>query len=337
MIALPRWRRSRRDRVVFALHDGVFAYVQAEGPRIVRGGVEARGSDDDMAFARRVRALGLPDTPSTAVLPLGACQLLQVDTPAVPRDEWKAAARWKIKDLVESHLDDLCLDVMQVGDGRAKAKEQIFVVAASTREVRTLAQWSEAARLDLAVIDIRETAQRNLQTAVARRHGDDRAERACAALFVHGTGCLLTLAAHGELFHARRLDWEPTGLAPRADAATSGAARAIAEMADRDIVDYGADDAGWANPAADVAPIVLEMQRSIDVWDRSWPDLPLDRVIVFAQEHTGALVELLTGTLATAVEAFDPEALFPGFMAACADPRTRAAVAPLLGALLRDA
>ncbi len=345
MIAMPWARRARRDRVAFSMHDGAFAFVQAEGTRIVRCGLELRGGDDDAAFARRVRALGLPASPAVALLPLSACQLLQVDAPAVPREELKAAARWKVKDLVDAHLDDLCIDVMHVGDARPKVKDQIFVAAASTREVRALAQWSETARLDLAVIEIPENAQRNLQTAAARRHAAGHAERAdragradaaSAALVVHGSSCLLTMAARGELFHARRLEWHPQDLAARPAKAPADAVAAIAEVADLDIVDYGADDAGWTDSPVDVAPIVLEMQRSIDVWDRSWPDLPLERMVVQAQEHTATLVALLAGTLPTPVEALDIDALFPGFAATCASARVREAVTPLLGALLRD-
>jgi MSHA biogenesis protein MshI len=346
---LPWSRQQGQGRLAFAWHNAVFCWVHAEGSRVLACGLESRAasgggggagsgggeSDEDAAFARRIRSLGLPDARATAVLPLVACQLLQVEAPVVPAEELKAAARWKIKELVEGRLEDLTIDVMNVGDSRAKSRGQIYVAAAATRELRALSQWSEVARLPLEAIDIRETAQRNVQTAVAHARG--RAERANAALVVHGGTALLTLSAGGELFHARRLEWNPrwleAGAAPLAGVDPQGP---MSDYADLDIVDYGAEDHAAAAAQGEVAPIVLEMQRSLDVWDRSWPDLPLDRLVVHAQEHTDALVQLLGETLPLPVEALDLDALFPGLDRACTSTALRHAVVPLLGALLRD-
>lgn len=361
---LPWSRQQGQGRLAFAWHNAAFCWVHAEGSRVLACGLESRAeagrgaglgggsggagsgagggapvgadSDEDAAFARRIRSLGLPDARVTAVLPLAACQLLQVEAPVVPAEELKAAARWKIKELVEGRLEDLTIDVMNVGDSRAKSRGQIYVAAAATRELRALSQWSEAARLPLEVIDIRETAQRNVQTAVAHARG--RAERANAALVVHGGTALLTLSAGGELFHARRLEWNPRWLdvASAVPVASLDPQGPISDYADLDIVDYGAEDHAAAAAQGEVAPIVLEMQRSLDVWDRSWPDLPLDRLVVHAQEHTDALVQLLGETLPLPVEALDFDALFPGLDRACTSTALRHAVVPLLGALLRD-
>ena len=64
-----------------------------------------------------------------------------------------------------------------------------------------------AAELDcqVSVIDIQETAQRNLQSALARRDGT--LERANAALIlVEGQQAVLTISANEELFYTRRFD-----------------------------------------------------------------------------------------------------------------------------------
>jgi hypothetical protein len=53
------------------------------------------------------------------VLGLSDYQLLQIDAPAVPADEMKAAARWQIKDKVDIPVEELTLDVLAVGDQRA--------------------------------------------------------------------------------------------------------------------------------------------------------------------------------------------------------------------------
>ncbi len=330
---LPWRRRVRKDRLVMACNDEQFVYVHAEAGRILRCGVELRGGSDSAAFARRVRALGLPAQDVRAVLALADCQLLQIEAPAVPAQELKAAARWRIKDLIDTHIDDLTLDVMHVGDGRNKAQRQLFVVAANSRRVRELGQWCQAARLQLTVIEIRETAQRNLQTAITAAHG--QAARAIAALTVDDTHCLLTICAQGELFYARRLEWQPASIAVGPAGAAALASDPRSDFADLHIVDYGAEYAPGPGAADDVPPLVIELQRSFDLWERSWPDLPLARLVVHAQAQTATLADLLGPLLPMVVEPLDAEALFPGFAAAAGSTQTAWAATPLLGALLR--
>lgn len=331
---LPWQRRSRKDRVVVARSDDRFVYVQAEGARVLRCGMELKGDGDAAAFARRVRGLGLPPADVIAVLALSDSQLLKIEAPAVPPDELKAAARWRIKDLVDTHLDDLTLDVIQVGDGSPSTQRQLFVVAAHSRLVRELSEWSHAARLELSVIEIRETAQRNLQSAAAAARG--RLAQANAALMVHGAECLLTICANGELFYARRLAWQPDMLAAHhAPVMAAQVAHQSSGFADLDIVDYSDEGNAGIDFAEATPPLLIELQRSFDLWERSCPDLPLDQLVVQANEHTGMLVELLAPAMPMPVVALDADALFPGFAAAASSPELAAAALPLLGALLR--
>lgn len=336
-LRLPWQRRARSDRLVIACSDDRFVYLQADGRRLRRCGVEERGGDTPQAFARRVRALGLPAHEVIAVLPLAQCQLLQIEAPAVPAEELKAAARWRIKDLVDTRLDELTLDVLVVGDGRPRASKQLFVAAAHTAAVRETGDRARAAGLPLSVIDIRETAQRNLQTALAERAG--RLPRASAALVLQGDQCLLTISAAGELFYTRRLDWDADTLNAVHAAATPAAARPaqapVESLEMMDIVDYGAEpETGSAGDAGEVPRFVIELQRSLDVWERTWPDLPLAGIVVHAAGQSQALAELLERSLGLAVEPLDTTALFPEL--ADKPPALREAVLPLLGTLLRD-
>lgn len=332
------WKRSvRSDRLVVGCSDDRLVYLQADGPQLRRCGIEERGDDTPQAFAKRVRALGLPAHEVIAVLPLAQCQLLQIEAPAVPAEELKAAARWRIKDLVDTRLDELTLDVLVVGDGRPRASRQLFVAAANSAAVRETGDWARAAGLPLSVIDIRETAQRNLQTALAGRAG--RLPRASAALVRQGDQCLLTISAAGELFYTRRLDWDAAALSAAHAAATPNATRpaeaAVESLEMMDIVDYGAEpETGGAGDEGEAPRFVIELQRSLDVWERTWPDLPLAGIVVHAGEQSQALAELLERTLGLAVEPLDTTALFPEL--ADHAPALREAVLPLLGTLLRD-
>ena len=332
----PWPRKALDDRLVISLAKDALAYGRSVNGRLVRCGVEARGADSAMAFARRVRLLGLRASHVTAVLPLHECQLLQIDAPSVPHDELKAAARWTIKDMVDTHLDDLTLDVMVVGDGGGQGQRQLFVAAAQTRAIREISDWSQAAGLQLSVIDIRETAQRNLQSALQQRL--DRPDSASAALMLQGEQCLLTICAHGELFYARRLGWDPAALAGNRDNVDSNSPDAAGDQPPQwamlENVDRGAGPDHGA-PGEDAPRLVIELQRSLDLWERSWPDLPLTRVLIQVGEHSQALAELLHTWIGLPTEVLRPEQLFAGLDQLASTPAARAAVIPLLGALLR--
>lgn len=342
------WRKpSPLDPLVICLDGPRLLYAHADGStglprRLLRcGSIEAdpaRPAD----LARQLRALAPPARPVVGLLALADCPLLQIEAPAVPPEELKAAARWRIKDMVDGHIDDMTLDVLQVGDGRARGPKQAFVAVAPNRAIHAMAALCEAAGLQLQAIDIRETAQRNLQSALARAAG--RRERASALLLRHGEQCLLTITANDELFYARRLDWHGA-LAPAA-AANSGFAPAdltqplglLAGADMPDIVDYGSDAADSEPPAGDDAPrIVIELQRSLDLWDRCWPDLPLAAITLGTGEHGVALAAQLGRQLGQRVDVLDVAPAFREVRAACGnDPELQHRCLPLLGALLRN-
>lgn len=329
---LFRRRPSRTDRLAIALDEDALTWIHAEGTQVRGCGRIPRAGEAPAAFARRVRGLGLPACDAIAVLPLQGSQLLQIEAPAVPAEELKAAARWRIKDMVEQRLDELTLDVLKVGDGRERAANQLFVAAAPNTLVQSTGEWAQAAGLALRVIDIRETTQRNLQNALARRRA--QAGRATAALVLHGGVALLTISAGGELYEARRIVDAEASEPPRTAAAPAPAA--AMEFGDMDIVDYGAEpEAAPGMPApAEVPHLVIELQRSLDVWERSWPDLPLAALDVHAGARTDTLVAQLRSVLGIEVAPLDASTLFDGLQGT--EPPLRDALLPLLGALLRE-
>ena len=323
------WRRGTNgDLVVVGSDADTLAWATADaGRRLQRCGVERRGDDTPQEFARRVRGLGLQSRRATAVLPLHEAQLLQVEAPVVKPEELKAAARWRIKDVVEGRLDDLTIDVMHVGDGRSAPHRQVFVAAARNALIRGLTERCQAMGLQLGVIDIAESAQRNLQTAVAVAEGVG--ERATAALMVHGTTALLTICAGGELFYARRLQWG--GFDEVAPAAPP--VQAPASLDELDFIDYGAAN---ALPDTEGAPrLVIELQRSFDVWERQWPDLPLAGLWVQAGAESSTLAIHLEQALGMRVAVLDPARALAGFDGAATEPAVREALLPVIGGLLR--
>ena len=75
------------------------------------------------------------------------------------------------------------------------------------------------------------------------------------------------------------------------------------------------------------------MQRSLDLWDRSWSGLPLSVVRVYAGARTTELAQWLRRELGQAVLPMDVHAFFPGMEGGT--DQDIAACWPLLGLLLR--
>jgi len=331
----------------------VLARAGADGThQVLKFGVERQGADGMDGFVHRLQALGLNGHNVCVMLRPDQYQLLQIDTPAVAPEELRSAARYQIRELLHTHVDDVTLDVMLVGDGTQKGAGHLFVVAATNALVRGVLELGSAMHWTVAVIDIQETAQRNLQSALAGRDG--RAERANAALvLVEGQQVVLTISANKELFYTRRFalpDGFLTASWGAGSAATAGSHSGFTPVDDYvpdysvDGVSYGADysDTRALSPAAAAAGagedessqrFLVEVQRSLDVWDRSWSSLPLDCVRVYAGERSEELSKWLALQLGQKVLPMDVSGLFAGFEGGAESDR--ALCLPLLGVLMR--
>jgi len=342
------WQREQAntERVAFSLTQGAFAWavldLRRSSPSLARFGVQPLPVGDDEARARAVRALGLPAQDAIGVMPLADYQMLQIEAPAVPADELKSAARWRIKDMVSRHVDEVTLDVMHVGAALGPARQQLFVVAATNDALKATSQLAQAAGLQTGVIDIVDTAQRNLHTRAAARL--DLADRATACLMLHGPHCLLTICIGDELYYSRRLDWEP-GL-------PDVAARHVTAPAATELLRYEAVEATglqWAGdalayelgateePAEEATPrLVIELQRSFDVWERSSPDQPVAQLLLHTGQSSAALASYLQSVVGLRVQVLELAQVLPGAERGGDWDGTQRACLPLLGALLRQ-
>ena len=333
----PWQRRTTPQGTLACSIDGdTLAWVQAEGPPGRPGRVLAAGLEPLAANSSQGSWRNRPAGALIAVVPLHASQLLQVEAPPVPPEELRAAARWRIKDLVDGALDDYTIDVMPVGSGPARGARAIFVAAARNAEVRRVVEWAEAAGRPLHAVDVAETTQRNLQTTAAAAEG--LSGRATAALLRHGAQCLLTLCVDGELHDTRRL------AAELLDEAGAGAGTGPSPLLDDpsaplppdwDYVDYGAlPEAGAPAPSSE--RLLAELQRSFDVWERSHPQLPLAALWLGTGAGDPAICAALAPALGLRVLPLNPPALLPGLEEAAPGAELQTRLLPLLGALLRD-
>jgi len=341
------WKgKSSQDQVIASWSAGTFAYLRTKASSeglfaVQQMGVEQQGADSMEDFVRRLQGLGLKGLVGHIMLRPEQYQLLQIDSPPVAPEELRAAARFQIREMVNVHIDDITLDVMQVGDGQQKGPNHLFVVAAKNEVVREVMTLGDALNWKVPVIDIQETAQRNLQSALARHDG--RLDRADAALVISDERqAVLTISANEELFFTRRLDL-PAGFLTMPWGAVHDATADAVPDAFTPVGEYVPDYAGGGTlgttPSSDhgdadrVQRFVVEVQRSLDLWDRTWSSMPLGGLRVTAGDRSAELATWLSREMGQAVTAMALEEQFPGLHAI--PTADQIYCLPLLGVLLR--
>ena len=246
----------------------------------------------------------LEDCRFTTLLSANEYQMMMVDAPNVPVDELKTAIRWKIKDTLSYHVDDATIDVLQIPSNKygSDRPQSLYAVAASNETIRKRIALFEKARIELTVIDIPETAQRNI-AALFEMEG-----RGVALLTFGDEGALLTITCDGELFLARRLD------------ITLGQLLDADETLRQQYLDR----------------VELELQRSLDYFDRQFQHIPVNRILLSAPQTLG-LDKLLTNNLGMTVEMLDLAQGMDIFaVPELTDSEFASYALPVLGAALRQ-
>jgi MSHA biogenesis protein MshI len=199
-------------------------------------------------------------------------QMQMVDAPNVPVDELKTAIRWKIKDSLSYHVDDATIDVLQIPTNKygGDRPQSLYAIAASNETIRKRIALFEKAKVELSVIDIPEMAQRNIAALF------ESEARGLAMLTFGDEGGLLTITCDGELFLARRLDISWGQL----------------QDADENLRQQYLDR------------VELELQRSLDYFDRQFHHIPVNRILLSAPESLG-LDKLLANSLGLPAEMLD--------------------------------
>lgn len=157
-----------------------------------------RDADTLVRLARRLPNRKLP---ATTVLPSDAYHLLLVEAPQVPADELLGAVRWRIKDLIDFHIDDAVIDVFQMpSQSRGGPDQMMYAVVAKATDVRDEVTAAESAGLNLDAIEIVELSLRN----IAARLEEDA--RGVAFLYLGETSGVLLLVRQGILYLTRHIE-----------------------------------------------------------------------------------------------------------------------------------
>ncbi len=137
---------------------GIIAACQAYDVVAKTGRYELEGLR--AALGKMVQAYDLTAADCGLVLHPSFYRLHVVDTPDVPRDEYRKAIRWQLRDVVDLPLEEICLDIFQGEAGRDNKK--IYAIVAQKPQLQAIVSCFIDVGLQLRFIDIREFAVRNL-------------------------------------------------------------------------------------------------------------------------------------------------------------------------------
>ncbi len=234
-------------------------------PKVDHWGIVKQSETSGAELQQAAREFALARYRCATLLHPAEYQLLMVDAPNVPREELKAAIRWRVKDLLEYHIDDATMDVLDIPiDKDAPGKSHyMYAVAAKNEIVQEQIAQFERANIALQVIDIPETAQRNIAQLF------ETAERGIGMLTFDHVGGLFTLSFEGELYFARRLDlsW------PQLAAAQESQRQAYFER------------------------IGVELQRSLDHFERQYQNITLSELLLGPMPEDIGLLAFLRSQL----------------------------------------
>ncbi|MEY8875288.1 MAG: agglutinin biogenesis protein MshI [Leptothrix sp. (in: b-proteobacteria)] len=174
-------------------------------------------------------------------------QLLALEAPDVPREHWRDALRWQLKDMVDFPVESAAIDLLEIAaETSGRGRISLLAAAAPHTELAPLAHAGEDAATPWHAIDLPDTALRNL-AALAQEPG-----RAQALLQLGDSHSQLVITAEGELLQSRSIDVTLTQLSE--------------------------SDATLRQQAWDRAG--LELQRTLDSFERLFSRVNLARLLI---------------------------------------------------------
>jgi MSHA biogenesis protein MshI len=254
--------------------------------------------------AALLQSLGLPRLPLSVALRAEDYQLALVEAPDVPPAELRAAMRWRLKDAIDFRVEDAVIDVIDVPQqGRGGQGRMLYAIAAKRAAVERHAQ-ELAGTGTFDVVDVPELCLRNLAALVPG------ADRGVALLHLGETAASVVLVRGRTFYFARQMDLQATLRFQR-----------DAELPAEGRVDPGA--------------VVLELQRSLDYYERHFDQPPITRIAIApVGPRSATLAADLGQETGLTVEPLDLNALMA--CPAPVDPVAQAGALLAVGAALRE-
>jgi MSHA biogenesis protein MshI len=231
------------------------------------------------------------------VLDVGDYQLLQLEKPNVPKEEQRDAVRWKLNDMIDYPVDQATVDLLEIPQDPNYSNRQSNIYAIAAKN--TFIGQLINQFLDAGV----NLKVIDIQVVAQRNIASllEQKDRGLAMLSLSHAGYLLTFTSGGELYHARFIEVEEERAASALDR------------------------------------IALELQRSLDSFDRQFPFIALTKLLIAPFEERDELVAHLKTSLYIPVESFELADVFD-FSDDVHSPtlRAQADLLPVLGAALRE-
>ena len=214
-------------------------------------GLENR-SQQGGEIARLTRTHHLDRYYCISTLDLGEYSLLLIEAPDVQPDELRAAIRWRVKDLIDFHIDDAVIDVFEVPDYKTAGRNKMmYAVVAQSDIVKQRIDRLTDAGLNLNVIDIPELALRNIAALLPEDVGG------VAMLYIGRDRGLITITRQSTLYLSRCIE---KGFDALPDTAM---------LADDDALIQR-----WLDS------FIIEIQRSLDYYESHFSQPPIASLVV---------------------------------------------------------
>jgi MSHA biogenesis protein MshI len=266
----------------------------------------ASGGEHAAALAKLRRQHDLDAYDCVSVAALGSYQLLLVEAPDVQPAELRAAIRWRVKDLIDFHLDDAVIDVFEVPNQKTAGRNRMmYAVVARADRVRQRIDSINQAGINLTVIDIPELALRNIAALLPEDVSG------VALLYLENDAGLITITRQSTLYLSRQID---TGIGDLPDT-----------------VDTANDDEARGR----LDSIVVEIQRSLDYYESHFSQPAVSGVVIAPLSRpVPAMLEYLDAQLDLSVRMLDLNQLID--MPAALDEAAQARCLLAIGAALRE-
>ncbi len=193
----------------------------------------------DAEIARLTNIYDLDQYSCLSALEIGDYNLLLVEAPDVQPDELRAAVRWRVKELIDFHIDDAVVDVFEAPSYKAAGNNKMmYAVVARSARVKQLIDQLNGAGLHLDIIDIPELALRNVAAMLPEDVGG------VALVYVGQHQGLITITKQSQLYLSRTIN-----------AGTISLPESVLSVMDDESCQRWLDS------------IVIEVQRSMDFYE----------------------------------------------------------------------
>lgn len=241
------------------------------------------GEDYEQVLDTLVNKYHLADQKVNCVLQPGDYSLFYLESPDVATDELRSAIKWRIKDLIDFHIDDAIIDVFDIPGQDKKGKQKMmYTIVARHSEIQWRVELMHRHDLDINAIDIAELALRNI---VAYMPED---KDGCVLIDFYSNTGLISLTQNGVLHLSRSIPIGSNHIRNAQGADINGGQELTAQL--YDLLDH----------------VILEIQRSLDYFESHSASFPIRKIVIAPMEQSiPGITEYLANELQMDVSEMD--------------------------------